>query len=231
MNHTDIAGTWRFDEDIASNFVDHIQRSIPFYNELQDDVVKILNNVLTDNSIVIDIGGATGETISRINENMPQKCIKYFYIDNSSAMLKKAKDNLKDVNYVTYFSSNIETLQLPKSDAIIMLYTMQFVPFAHRLPTLKKIYDSLKPGGILILSEKVSCKFKNVEMLFCDLLHNIKINNGFTESEIHHKQLQLQNVLMPLSTDEYLTMLQQIGFNEFDIFFKSNSFVGFIAFK
>jgi len=227
----DLVGTWEFNKQVASNFVDHIRRSIPYYNELQDDIVRILGNVLGKNCTIIDIGGATGETISRINKRLNKKVKDYIYIDNSVYMYHEAKKLLSDLNNVTFHNCCVESLNLPVSDAVIMLYTLQFISYELRLPIVKNIYNSLHRGGIFILCEKVICEKTQVETLYGNLLQEIKSCNGFTQSEIQEKQLQLQNVLLPLTIEGNIALLENAGFINFDVFFKSNNFAGFIAFK
>lgn len=56
-----------FDNSIASIFNEHVRASIPAYEGIQNLVIDMSDWFITDKSIVVDIGCATGELLDRLD--------------------------------------------------------------------------------------------------------------------------------------------------------------------
>jgi tRNA (cmo5U34)-methyltransferase len=61
-------GRWKFDEEVANQFDEHVRKSIPLYDEVQRRVVKLSDWFLQGegNEFVYDLGCATGTTIEQL---------------------------------------------------------------------------------------------------------------------------------------------------------------------
>jgi|TARA_B100000745_G_scaffold43906_1_gene26558 tRNA (cmo5U34)-methyltransferase len=112
-----------------------------------------------------------------------------------------------------------------------MNYTLQFIPVENRASLLKKIYESLVPGGGFILNEKVLSENELLGETFVEMHHDFKKYHGYSKMEISKKRDALENVLVPLKLSKTMTLVRNAGFNAVDIFFKWNNFAGLIALK
>ena len=83
------ASNWVFDEHVAPHFDEHVRKSVPEYDRVQDLAVKFSDWFTYPESTVLDFGAATGETMRRIREkhSKPLNLIGY---DNSQAMIEQA---------------------------------------------------------------------------------------------------------------------------------------------
>ena len=52
--------------------------------------------------------------------------------------------------------SDIMETEIKDASVVVLNYTLQFIDPRDRLALMKRIHDGLRPGGILILSEKVT---------------------------------------------------------------------------
>lgn len=127
-------------------------------------------------------------------------------------------------------SINSKSSRVSKLGAISMHYTLQFLPVKKRPELLARVYHSLKKGGVFILSEKVK-EAKNLHRHFTKEYYRFKSKNEYSRSEIQLKRTALEKVLVPLSTEVYLNMLQRVGFREVAIAFKWNNFLTIFAVK
>ena len=59
----------------------------------------------------------------------------------------------------------------------------------------------------------------------------MKKRNGYSEIEIAQKREALENVLIPYRLEENKRLLQRVGFQQVDVFFKWYNFCGIIAVK
>ena len=96
---------------------------------------------------------------------------------------------------------------------------------------MQKIYDGLKPGGVLILSEKVNFGDQQHDELMIELHHNFKRANGYSELEIAQKRTAIENVLIPETLDGHRERLKQVGFHSCDVWFQCFNFASMIAIK
>ncbi len=114
---------------------------------------------------------------------------------------------------------------------VIMNYTLQFIPRDRRLGLVKKIYDSLNTGGVFIFSEKIVSSNTSVNDLLTDLYYDFKRRNGYSELEISQKREALENVLIPLTAEEQMELLQKAGFVKCEVLFRWYNFACFIGIK
>ena len=80
---------------------------------------------------------------------------------------------------------------------VVLNFTLQFVPLDERAMVIQNIYNGLKPGGALILSEKILFENPVMQELTTELHHAFKMANGYSEMEVSQKRSALENVLSP----------------------------------
>jgi tRNA (cmo5U34)-methyltransferase len=128
--------------------------------------------------------------------------------------------------------ANLESnFELSDASVVIMNYTLQFLPPRRRAAMLKKIYQGLRPGGGLILIEKVRGESDDLNDLFVEQYYTYKQSQGYSKLEIAKKREALEKVLIPLKPGGNRDLLAGAGFRQVDIFFKWFNFAGFLAVK
>lgn len=222
--------SWKFDQKVTDTFTEHVRKSLPFYERLQQMVVSMSDYFITENLTVYDLGCATGETINRIFERHPTKNLQYLGIDASLPMIQKAISTKKHVSMEFYHADLEDYPFTQKSSFVLSLMTLHFLPIVKRQHVLAKIFDSLQPGGSLVLVEKTNSNSPVTQNLWSHLHYEDKLKEGFTPREILQKEDSLRGVLIPLSVEENIALLKSVGF-EVDIFFKEWHFTGFLAIK
>ena len=227
-------GKFEFNEPVARVFDDMLERSIPFYKECQQMVVHLTLHFAQKDSAVYDLGCSTGTLLRRLVRAIPEKQnIRFVGLDNSDAMLEKARGKLKGhLKRCELVEANLESdFELADASVVIMNYTLQFLPPRRRAAMLKKIYCGLRPGGGLILIEKVRGESDGLNDLFIDQYHAYKQSQGYSKLEIAKKREALEKVLIPLKPGKNQDLLEATGFRQVDIFFKWFNFAGFVAIK
>ena len=121
--------------------------------------------------------------------------------------------------------------KLENASIIVLNFTLQFIPKAERTILLQRIYDALIPGGVLILSEKITFADENKNHLFTELHHAFKKSQGYSDLEISQKRTALENVLIPESAETHLQRLHGVGFQKTDLWFQCLNFASFFAIK
>ena len=234
FKQSSVPGKFEFNEPVARVFDDMLERSVPFYKECQQMVINLGQHFAQRDSAIYDLGCSTGTLIRHLARTLPKsKNIRFIGLDNSTAMLKKAREKLKGhVKRCRLMEADLESdFELTDASVVIMNYTLQFLPPKRRSSMLKKIFQGLRPGGGLILIEKVRGESDNLNNLFIEQYHAYKQNQGYSKLEIAKKREALENVLIPLKPEKNRDLLTGAGFRQVDIFFKWFNFAGFLAVK
>ena len=84
---------------------------------------------------------------------------------------------------------------------------------------------------MLIVCEKIISSYDMHNDNFIKIHEKFKQKQGFSKQEIIAKKKSLKNVMWTIQLSDYYEMLNKIGFNDIEIFFKWCNFVGIIAYK
>ncbi len=227
----DHQGKFTFNEDVANVFDDMLNRSIPFYRDNLKLNAKILSKYINDEDTVYDIGSSTLNFLLYFEQNFNIKA-KLIGIDNSKPMIEKANNKIKSYgSKIKLIYGSIEDITLKPSKAIISNYTLQFINKNNRSLVIKKIFDSLNKGGIFLVSEKVISDNEELNKHLIEIYHNYKQEKGYTITQIEKKKEALENILTPLSLDENISILKEVGFSKVEVLFKWANFSTFLAIK
>lgn len=230
------AGKFEFDEETASVFDDMLERSVPFYNEVQRMVGELAVEFAMKDTNIYDLGCSTGNSIVRLGEQIPkEKNISFVGVDSSQPMLERAWEKLTRLEFKHPFEFKHfpldENLQIENASVVLLILTLQFTPQKSRGGILKKIYSGLKPNGCLILFEKINCDQPAFDDMYLKNYHDMKRRNGYSEVEIARKQEALKNVLIPNRLRDNEELLAKSGFTKVEMFFRWYNFCGQIALK
>jgi tRNA (cmo5U34)-methyltransferase len=223
-----------FSTRVVEVFDDMVDRSVPFYHEVIGAVALLLVRSLKPNDRVIDLGCSTGTTLFELTRLLPDKGLKFVGVDNSQAMLDKARlksELFSKQDCITFIEEDVTRLQSSGTGAFILNYTLQFIRPLLREDFLHRLYDNLRPGGLLILSEKIISSDTKLNREFIDIHHRFKLERGYSELEIAKKREALENVLIPFSIDENKALLKRAGFGSVETFFQWFNFASFVAVK
>jgi tRNA (cmo5U34)-methyltransferase len=175
---------------------------------------------------IYDLGCSLGESIRSVEGALNGRDCHLVGVDNSPAMIAKAQQIDSGIKWRL---ADVTTLPLERSSVVIMNFTLQFIPIEQRLSLLTKIREAMVPGGLLILSEKLTLPDLDMDALMIDLHHDFKRSQGYTDLEIAQKRDAIENVLIPETAETHTERLQEAGFSRSSIWFQCLNFASFIA--
>jgi tRNA (cmo5U34)-methyltransferase len=112
-----------------------------------------------------------------------------------------------------------------------MNFTLQFIADHQRMDTLSRILAGLRPGGILLLAEKICFAEAEKQNLMTHLHHSFKKAKGYSDLEISHKSAALEKVLIPNTEAQHRQRLLQAGFSRVERCMQCLNFAAFLAIK
>ena len=232
--NTPIIADFHFGKKVALVFDDMLERSVPFYRELQRMIVEMAVDFAVEGTNIYDLGCSTGTTLINLSQNIPSK-VKFIGIDYSQDMLARCKQKLD----THHFSKEHELIcadlnqgvNIENASVVVVVLTLQFIRPLRRDKLIGSILRGLNENGCLILVEKVLGEDSFFNRLFIKYYYDFKKRNGYSELEIAQKREALENVLIPYRLLENKELLIKEGFRYCDVFFKWYNFSGMVAVK
>lgn len=223
-----------FDDSVAHVFTDMIKRSVPGYGLTLSMLGVLAEQHVTDENNVYDLGCSLGAGILSIREKIQAENVTIIGVDNSEAMLSRCKDIVNLHNSpipVELICGDIRTTPIENASMAVMNFTLQFVPKEDRLALLTKIHNGMKPGGVLVLSEKIAFNDEVEDRFQIDMHHAFKRAQGYSDLEISQKRTALEDVLIPESLNAHHKRLKEAGFASSHTWFQCFNFSSIIAIK
>ena len=223
---------FRFDQDVVKVFDDMVRRSVPGYDSMIQMIGLIARMYGQDNTNYYDLGSSTGAITLSIALNNKSKNNQFFAIDNSKEMVEQCEKNLHNkVDNLQAICDDINQVKINSASIVVLNLTLQFIDVNLRSNLIKKIYDGLESGGILIISEKIHFDDAVTQNQITKLHMDFKKENGYSELEIANKRQAIENVLITETKEQHLNRLRDCGFVETSCFFQCLNFVSFLSVK
>jgi len=225
---------FKFGKDVAVVFDDMLDRSVPFYSEMQRMIAEMAADFAMPGTNIYDLGCSTGTTLINLDAAINRQ-VKIIGVDNSPEMLERCRAKLLSHGFEREHELLCADLnngvQVDNASMVLMVLTLQFLRPLYRDVLIEQILRGLNTNGCLILVEKVIGEDSLFNRLFIKYYYEMKKSHGYSELEISQKREALENVLIPYKLLENREMLMRAGFRYCDTFFKWYNFCGMIAVK
>jgi tRNA (cmo5U34)-methyltransferase len=232
------SGGFRFDDSVARVFPDMIRRSVPGYGTIVSMTGLLAGRHALPDTRLYDLGCSLGASTLAMRRNLSAGGCTLVAVDNSPAMLEHCReiidaeahgdDDGADVNLVC---ADLADVVIENASVVVLNFTLQFIPPDRRDGVVAGIWAGLHPGGILVLSEKVTFEDPRLDALNIALHEEFKRSNGYSELEIARKRTALEHVLLPETLATHRARLSGAGFNSCDVWFQCFNFASLVALK
>jgi tRNA (cmo5U34)-methyltransferase len=223
-----------FDAQVVEVFPDMISRSVPGYKTIIDTIGRLSQRYVTDNTNVYDLGCSLGAATLAIRKGIQADNCHIIGVDNSPAMVERCQMHVnafKGKTPVEIIEGNIQDITIQNASMVVLNFTLQFIDKSDRQALINKIAQGIKPGGLLVLSEKISNSDPVNDELLIDLHHDFKRANGYSELEIAQKRTALENVMRTDTLEQHISRLHNAGFNHVSPWFQCFNFFSLVAIK
>jgi tRNA (cmo5U34)-methyltransferase len=226
-------GPWKFDENVTKVFDNMLERSIPGYLDMRSLTTSLAVKYAQPGTSIVDLGCSRGGSLIPIIEALSREH-NFIGVEISEAMRNsciEALSNYDNLNFEILDLDLRETYPTGSASVVLSILTIQFIPIEYRQEILARAFDSLVPGGAIILVEKILGFDAHMNRTFVDLYYQLKGENGYTEEQINTKRKALEGVLVPVTASWNEQLLQESGFKHIDCFWRNLNFAGWIGVK
>lgn len=215
MDRMNIPTDWTFkNKSVADHFDQHVREQLPWYELVSGAVAHIARHYIPENGRVYDIGCSTGNISTLLAETLSKRNAKCIGLDNSPEMVNLWRGH-GDVELAD--ATNYDYLP---HDLTVMFLVLMFTPVSERLKLIHKLIATSKPGGAIIVVDKLEAPNGYLGTILHRLTIAGKVATGTTTDEIINKELSLSGVQRPL-TEHTLPAT-------FKPFFRFGEFAGWI---
>ncbi len=227
-------GPFQFDAKVASVFPDMIRRSVPGYPTIIAMTGLLAGRFATPGSRLYDLGCSLGASTLAMRAHVQHSDCRIIGVDNSAAMLERCRSVIDTDSHelpVSLVCARLQDILIADASVVVLNFTLQFIPQQQRDAVIKAVHDGLRPGGVMVLSEKLSFEDARLNDLNIALHHQFKRANGYSELEVAGKRNALENVLVPESLARHRARIEDAGFSSSDVWFQCFNFASIIALK
>ena len=239
MRHDDIyslpmsrVGDFAFDEQVVQVFPDMIARSVPGYASILSMIEQMASRFVQPGTTVWDLGCSLGAATRLIRRRAPADCVIHA-VDNSSAMISRLKTLLAEDSEpgcpVELHEADLRNVEIANGSFVVLNLTLQFIPPDEREDVIRRVFHGLRPGGSLLLSEKICFDEPSQQGLLTELHHDFKRAHGYSDLEIAQKRTAIENRMIPESLSVHAARLRTAGFTTVAPWFQCFNFVSILA--
>lgn len=250
-------GSFRFDEQVVDVFPDMIDRSVPGYSLIVPMIGQLARRYVQADSAVHDLGCSLGAVILSIRSALladeARSQVRLVATDNAPAMVRRLAKRMDEVGIPHRVSGAGVEPAVPSPDAaaaplpvelvcgdirdttiddasfVALNFTLQFLGLEGRDRLLTRIAEGLRPGGVLVLAEKVRFEDDGTQARQTDWHHDYKRLQGYSELEIARKRTALEAVLVSETERAHRERLARCGFQRVTRWFQCFGFCAWLA--
>jgi tRNA (cmo5U34)-methyltransferase len=231
--HETMGPRWEFTRSVADVFDEMLERSIPQYDLMRTLVTEVACAFRQEDTDILDLGTSRGEAIKPLVD-LHGSANTYVAVESAPAMIAVFRERfgpLIEQGVVRLHELDLRhDIPACRPSVVLSILTLMFVPINHRQRIVADVYESLIPGGALVLVEKVLGEGR-LNDLMVERYHAAKERNGYSREEIARKALALEGVQVPLTASWNEEMLRRSGFAAVDCFWRCWNFAGWVAVK
>lgn len=190
----EIPETWTFkNANVAAGFDSHVREQLPWYDLATESVSHIVRHYLPAGGLVYDIGASTGNIGRAIATVLEERSARLIAVEESREMADRyagpGEVLCKPAQQVAY----------QPFDVAVCFLVLMFLPIGERKTLVESLRRSLRPGGVIVVFDKVDPCCGYFGAVLRRLTMRWKLTNGATPDAIVAKELSLSGIQRPIN--------------------------------
>ncbi len=226
------ASPFEFSEAVVKVFPDMIERSVPGYRLLLEYTGLLVGRAVQPGSRIYDLGCSLGAATLAARRAVGVEDVEIVAVDRSPDMVARCREVIAADNSripVDVVEADLRDVPIENASVVLIYYTLQFLPVAERDALIRRIHDGLRPGGVLVLAEKLVFEPAERQAWLDTHHHDFKRSQGYSDLEIARKRQAIENVLVPETREQHHARLRAAGFDAVIDWFQCFNFAAIAA--
>lgn len=206
-----------------------VEKTIPCYSQFHLETLDLVRTVMPNPALWLDTGCGTGNLAAKATDRFDG--VKFILSDPSAAMLDIAREKLQGVA-AQYIQSGSETLSLATSvDVVTAIMSHHYLTAEQRRQATENCFSALTPGGVYVTFETIQPCSDEATAIGLQRWRQHQLSSGKAAEEVEKHISRYGVELLPITIEEHLRLLRQVGFPVAEILWVSGLQAGFYAVK
>ena len=210
-------------EEEAEIFDELIKTLIPYYEDMIESMILALPFHQKEKINVLDLGCGTGNISLKVKERFPNARITS--VDMAKNMIKIAKQKLASYNDIEFIIADVRDLEfVDEFDAVVSSLALHHLHHPEKKPYYHRIKSFLKNGGVFYNTDNILGSSPHLNQLYMDKWIEFLLKS--------HTHEEIDSVWIPKHREEdfpaplmdHIHLLEEVGFKEVDVIWKSYMF-------
>ncbi len=203
--------------DISKKYDSQRRKLIPCFDDFYGTVVNFAE-ITEEHPKILDIGAGTGLLTEFLLPKFPEA--EYELMDISEEMLEVAKKRFAGNGNVKVTLADYSKKKFSLNyDLIVSSLSIHHLEDEEKRKLMRKIYDSLNPGGIFINADQFVAESVTIEKKYRAIWYQ-KIEETDlkkTEKDAAYERMKLDRLA---NLSSYLKWLKETGFSDIEVLYK-----------
>lgn len=206
-----------------------IKQTIPYYEDIYQQVIDIIQSLNITNITWLDIGCGTGKMAE---EALKQCDIKSLVLCDTSLEMIHICENKFPFRQIKTIKKSIQELVYKEEfDVITTIQVNHYLKWEDRVLALQNCYRALKQNGVFITFENFAPSSETIKNIFLKRWKNYQIKNGKSEKESEQHINRYGVEYYPISIYDHVDVMKQCGFEYVEVFWISYLQIGLLGIK
>lgn len=216
---------------MALLYDEQVSRTIPNYNLFHGQIIDLVISYNNSPGVWLDTGSGTGTLVIKALEQF--KDTFFILAEPSAEMLNIARAKLAGNDRVKFIESGSLELNLTGEsiDVLTAVLSHHYFDAAARRKATENCFRILKKGGVYIAFENIRpCSEKGTQ-IGLERWKRFQLAHGKSEESVNIHLKRFNTKYFPITLDEHLYLLRDVGFGVNEVFWVSYLQAGFYSIK
>ena len=217
----------------ASEYDRNIRTSIPCYDAFHDAVIDTVSASGVDPRVWVDVGCGTGTLAEKALARFPSTA--YYLCDPSAAMLEVARQRLDGRDGVTIFppvdAKGADIGNGRPADVVTAIQCLHYQDPESRKASIANCHRLLRDGGLFVTFENIRPLTDRGAEIGKRRWRSFQERAGRSPAEAERHLARFDVEYFPITAEQYLRVLRDVGFRSVEILWYSYMQAGFYGIR
>ncbi len=217
----------------ASEYDENIRKTIPHYDDFHEAVIDTVSAMGAEPEVWVDVGCGTGTLVENALIRFPSTT--YYLCDPSAAMLEVTRRRLGGRAGVTIFppvdarGARLENGR--RADVVTAIQSLHYQDLESRKASIANCHGLLRDGGLFVSFENIRPLTDRGTEIGKSRWRRFQERSGRSPAEAERHLARFGVEYFPITVEEYLRLLRDVGFRTVEVLWYSCMQAGFYGIR
>jgi tRNA (cmo5U34)-methyltransferase len=210
-----------------------VKRTIPYYEDFINETIELLLSLDRPPELWLDTGCGTGKMVETALSRFP--ATRFLMADPSDKMLEQARKKLQGEGRVRFLdpvcSQDLGCVVTERPDVVTAIQCHHYLSKEERNRAVRGCFEVLIEGGTYVIFENIRPFTDSGVEIGKRYWGRFQRRNGKSQEEVDHHLARFDHEYFPITVEQHLDLLRNVGFSTVELFWYSYLQAGFYCIK